>query len=191
MNFSQKLVSIAENADKKKPVDNRFEFGCAMVYFDFPEMKELQSKIKKDEIYDPAQGESYGLEHEPHVTLLFGLHDEEIEDKTVMDICGLRNYEDTTLEGISLFKNPDFEVLKFDVKGKDLHYINKILTELPHTTRYPDYHPHATIAYLKPGTGDEVVKRLKADDSYQIVPKEIVYSKTNKSKVKKAIHVRN
>ena len=184
MNFSKKLITIAEK-QKKKP-DNRFEYGCAMVYFDFPEMKALHAKIKKDEIYNP-EGGGYGLEHEPHVTLLFGLHDEEIKDKTVMDICSLRNYDDVTLDGISLFKNPEFEVLKFDVHGDDLYYINEILTELPHTSKYPDYHPHTTIAYLKPGKGDEVVKRLKTDKQYKVIPTEIVYSKTDRSTVKKPI----
>lgn len=188
MNFSQKLVNMMESEEKKKIIDNRFEFGCAMVYFDFPAMKELQSKIHKDEIYDPAEGESYGLEHEPHVTLLFGLHDEEITDKTVMDICSLRDYKETSLQGISLFKNEVFEVLKFDVVGEDLHYINKILMELPHTTRYPDYHPHATIAYLKPGTGDDVIKRMHVEKKYEIIPKEIVYSHSDKTKTKKSIY---
>lgn len=183
MNFSSKLVSIIESKEKK---DNRYEYGCAMVYFDFPEMPKLHAEIKEDEIYAPKGG-GYGLETEPHVTLLFGLHDEEIEDSSVLDACLLRKYKNMKLDNVSLFKNDEFEVLKFDVECEDLHYVNNILSKLPHTTRYPDYHPHTTIAYLKPGKGDDVIERLNIKKAYKVKPEEIVYSKSDKSKVKRKI----
>ena len=35
----------------------------------------------------------------------------------------------------------------------DLHRINALLRQLPHTNDFPTYQPHVTIAYLKPGQG--------------------------------------
>ena len=182
MNIFKQLVTIVESEKK----DNRYEYGCAMVYFDFPEMQNLHSMITQDEIYAP-EGGGYGLETEPHVTLLFGLHDEEIDDNHVMELCSQKRYENMSLQGISLFKNPEFEVLKFDVVCDDLHHVNSLLKQLPHTSRFPDYHPHATIAYLRPGTGDNIIKRIKAGKPYMITPKEIVYSKSNRDKIRKPL----
>jgi hypothetical protein len=49
------------------------------------------------------------------------------------------------------FENELYDVLKFDVKReKSLFDCNKDLMKFPHTTDYPDYHPHLTISYLKP-----------------------------------------
>ena len=187
MNFSKKIIKILENY---KPVDNRFEYGCAMIFFDFPEINDLHSKIKVSDIYNPSEG-NYGLETQPHATLLFGLHDEEIKDKEVFDICLKEKYDDITLDKISLFKNDVFEVLKFDVSSDSMHRINSELKELPHTTKYAKYHPHATIAYLNPGKGDKYVTEFNKifKDKYpiEVTPKEIVFSKTNKTKVKKPI----
>ena len=45
------------------------------------------------------------------------------------------------------------DVLKVDVEGEDLHRLNGVLAGLPHVDTQPTYRPHATIAYLKPGTG--------------------------------------
>ena len=50
----------------------------------------------------------------------------------------------------SLFENPKYDVLKFDVISPLLNKINKKLTkELPYTSDFPDYHAHCTIAYIK------------------------------------------
>jgi hypothetical protein len=54
--------------------------------------------------------------------------------------------------------------------------VNAELAKLPHTTNFPDYHPHATIGYLKPGTGKKYVELFK-DKQYEVVPEKIVYSK--------------
>jgi 2'-5' RNA ligase len=176
MSFFKKIAKIVE-----PKTDNRYEYGCAMLYFDFPEMKTLHGLIQPHELYAPETG-GYGLENEPHITLLFGLHSDEISDDAVLDACGVRPYSNITLSNVSLFKNPDFDVLKFDVDGEDLHYVNNILTKLPHTNNFPGYHPHATIGYLKPGAGDEVLKRIKMGKPYSVTPKSIVYSKPDKTK---------
>ena len=167
---------LAINEAKEKDKDKKYPYGCAMLYFDFPQMKILHEKIESDDIYD---AEGHGLETEPHVTLLYGLHDS-VEDKDVLDASKGR-IESIQLHNASLFTNDKFDVLKLDANGQFLHDMNKKLTELPHTSDYPDYHPHCTIAYLKPGKGEKYTKMFN-DRLYEVFPKKIVYSKTDGSK---------
>jgi hypothetical protein len=79
-------------------------------------------------------------------------------------------------------------VLKFDIKGDNIHETNKDLQQYPFTSNFPDYHPHMTIAYLKPGTGKRYAKMLK-EFEYDLIPQYVVYSKPNGDKDKIKIKV--
>jgi hypothetical protein len=164
-----------------------YEYGCAMVYFDFPQAPELHAMIESDDLYTETGDRTFGIEDEPHTTLLFGLHSNEIPDEEIMKICTSMPIGQLTLKNASLFKNSNkgYEVLKFDVENPVLYDINKKLAELPHTTDFPDYHPHCTIAYLKKGTGDRYVSLLQGK-TFDVTPSEIVYSKPDGSKKRKA-----
>ena len=160
---------------------NTYSYGCAMLYFDLPEMDNIHLKISKDDLY--TENDSYGLETEPHVTLLYGLHSDEINDVDVFNVCEQHNYAGITVHTVSAFKNDKFEVLKFEVEGNGLRECNRELSEtFPFTTDYPDYHPHCTIAYLKPGTADKYVDAMEGI-SYAVSPAKIVYSKPNGDKL--------
>jgi len=156
---------------------DKYEFGCSMLHFDFPQIKIIQDEISEDDLYE----EKGGLETEPHVTLLYGLHSDDIDDQEVLDISS-KGIHSMGLGNVSLFQNKDFEVLKFDVEAPFLYAINKELTKLPHTTDYPDYHPHCTIAYLKPGTGKKYTKFLKGR-VFEVFPTKVVYSKPDGTKL--------
>jgi 2'-5' RNA ligase len=162
-------------------------------------MEDLHSKIEEADIYRGKDGDdrSYGLEDESHVTLLYGLHDDEVDPEDVMKICTSEKYPDCKLHNVSLFENNDYDVLKFDVdcdlneegRGRSqmiLHKINKQLTKLPHSTKFPDYHPHATIAYLKPGTGKKYVK-LFNEAEFTAPADKIVYSRPDGEKIEKKV----
>lgn len=156
--------------------------GCAMVYFDFPDMKEIHKMIEKDDIYKPKD---YGLEKEPHCTLLYGF-DTNVKAEAVLDTINQFKIPKLILTKASLFEN-DYDVLKFDVKdvNKSLHNINKKLSKsFPYSSDYPNYHPHCTIAYLKKGTGKKYVDLLKGKD-YKVTPKHIVYSVDGKKDKRK------
>jgi 2'-5' RNA ligase len=128
---------------------------------------------------------SYGLEDEPHATLLYGLHSDEIDDDDVLSASIKSGIPDElNLHNASCFNNDKYDVLKFDVDDDHLHKINAELTKLPHTTDYPDYHPHSTIAYLKKGKGEKYTQKLK-DALYTVNPSKIVYSKPNGDKIEK------
>jgi hypothetical protein len=109
------------------------------------------SSIPDEDVYKPettGKPGGWGRETEPHVTALFGL--ETTDPKDVEPI--VRGVKDVvvTLGKTSLFENDDYHVLKFDVESPDMVELNKRLTKLPYKTEFPEYHPHLTIAYLKP-----------------------------------------
>lgn len=176
--FKQFISSLLEKKGETH------SYGCAMVYFDFPQMQELHSLIDPEDVYTEEGDRSYGLEDEPHTTLLYGLHSKEIPDETVMEICMSEPISDIVLSNPSLFENPNYDVLKFDAVCPALNSINSKLVKLPHTTSFPDYHPHATIGYLKPGTGKKYVSKL-AGQEYTVQPKKIVYSKPDGDRIEK------
>ena len=62
---------------------------------------------------------------------------------------------DITVNGIDCFFNKDYDVLKMDVRSNKLNELNELCKTLPHTSTYPDYKPHITIAYLLKGNGSK------------------------------------
>lgn len=176
--FKQFIFSLSKVSEKK---DESYEHGCAMVYFDFPQAAKIRDMIDPADVYYEEGDRSYGLEDEPHTTLLYGLH-ADVPDEIVMQKCTKGPIGPIRLHNASLFRNPKYDVLKFDAENPVLFDINQDLSELPHTTSFPDYKPHATIGYLKSGTGDKYVDLLK-DVEYTVSPSEIVYSKPDGSRL--------
>ena len=173
--MGMKLLNILKEA-----VGQKFEFGCAMLYFDFPEINKIHSMIDPEDIYYEKGDRSFGLEEEPHTTLLFGLHND-VSTEDVENVIDNFEYGDVLVGNVSFFENPNYDVLKFDVKGKNLHDTNEKLREFPHTTNFPSYHPHLTIGYLKPGTAKKYVNKFKGL-SFRLKPEYAVYSKPDGSR---------
>lgn len=95
-----------------------------------------------------------GVEDEPHVTCLYGLHDDAPEGVRAV----LADYAPVAvrLGRTSLFPaspGREYDVLKVDVESPGLHRLHAALAALPHTDTHADYHPHVTIGYLRPGVG--------------------------------------
>lgn len=180
-----KYVKLFENWLKEDK--GTHDFGCAMLYLSFPELKDIQSKIEEDDIFNGEEDDdrSYGLEDKPHVTLLYGLHDDEIDSKEVMKICKSVEYPDLRLHDISLFEKEKYDVIKFEVDCENdaLTETNRALSKLPNSNEYPKYAPHVTVAYVKAGKGEKYVKMFK-DTEYTAKPISIVYSPPEGDKVK-------
>ena len=165
----------------------KYDYGCSMIYFDFPKMDEIHSKIDENHLYTEEGDVTYGLETEPHTTLLYGLHSDEIDDNHVMDASTKHPIPKTLrLHNPSLFQNEKYDVLKFDVDSDHLHKINSELKKFPFTSDYPDYHPHTTVAYLKKGMGEKYAKDLSGK-FFDVNPSKIVYSKPSGEKIVKHI----
>jgi 2'-5' RNA ligase len=171
-----------KNLDEKKK--DSYEFGCSMVYFDAPVIKEIQKGIDPEDLYEEEGDRTFGLEDEHHTTLLYGIHDD-VDDNEVMKIS-TQEIPPLLLHNVSAFENEKYDVLKLDVECDKLHDINKELCKLPHTNGFPDYHPHATIGYLKPGTAKKYIEKYK-DTKETVTPKEIVYSKPSGEKIRKSL----
>lgn len=173
-------MNLRESINKLLQEDKKHDFGCAMLFFDFPEIENLHNQIDKEDIYVDPEDPSFGLEDEPHCTLLFGLHPE-VTTEDVISIINNNNIpNDFVIENASLFEN-QYDVLKFDVRCKRkgnpiLQKLNGQLSKFPHTNKFPDYHPHLTIAYLKKGTGQKYVDKFK-DIQFDLNPSYAVYSK--------------
>jgi hypothetical protein len=167
--------------------DHKHDFGCVMLNFNFPEINKIHDMIDPNDIYEDPSDSSFGLETEPHVTILYGLHDK-VSDNDVKFTLKKFQFGPCRLDNPSIFKNPDYDVLKYNVTyatrgGAFLHKANKALKEFPHTSNFPDYHPHMTIAYLKKGTGKKYADNLK-NNNFTLTPKYAKYSKPNGSETK-------
>lgn len=136
-------------------------YACLMLdCSDFkPELQKIQSQIRPEDIYTKEEG--HGLETDPHITVLYGIHDQDVN--SVKDQLGDLSPCDYQLSGLSLFENTKFDVLKCSVKSVDLRAMNKRCTDnLEYTNDYPSYVPHLTVAYLLPGTGKKYTS-IKSD----------------------------
>ena len=92
-----------------------YNFGCVMLYFEFPEITFLHKMIDEKDIYTEEGDNSFGLEDEPHTTLLNGLHDE-VTLKDVKNVMGEFKFGDLKAHNPSLFQNEKYDVLKFDME---------------------------------------------------------------------------
>jgi len=170
-----------------------YDYGCVMLYFNIKksDWDRIQSLIADEDLYEEEGDQTYGRENDPHVTVLYGLHADVPDSKIEELVDGLKPTE-LILKKISIFENNDkYDVVKFDItgvsKGK-LSDMNTKFVKLPHTSDYPDYYPHATIAYVKAGTGKKYVQTLSTKDAITVEATEIRYSKAdgteNKYKLK-------
>lgn len=174
--------------DLIKEEKEKFDYGCVMLYFDFPMINKIHDAINPNDVYTQEGDRSFGLEDEPHCTLLYGLHDG-VTTEDIKKVLDKYTYTVLKAHKASLFKNPEYDVLKFDIEGENLHETNSDLQQYPFTSNFPDYHPHMTIGYLNSGSGDRYVKMLK-EYEYELVPNYAVYSKPNGDKIKIKIKVK-
>jgi 2'-5' RNA ligase len=138
-------------------------------------------KIPDSEIYVEDDG-GCGREDEIHVTLLYGLKEDDPEKVKNM-LSGVKPF-DLILGTITGFLDNDkFDVLKIDVDSPEMQKIHYMLEDsLPNENSYPTYHPHITIAYLKKG---EAEKYIGGDDfrGKKFKANTIMFSSRDGSKV--------
>jgi hypothetical protein len=174
MTFNNLYSLIVENSASRS-------YSCLMLDLSFlqQEFLDIQDEICPCEVYESEQG--MGLEKEPHITVLYGLHTKKFSDVTdVVDLtpCSFK------FKDISLFKNDKYDVLKLDIQSEDLHDLNKEITsKLPFTTNFPKYHPHSTIAYMQPGYGKFYTKVKNKLVGRRFVSNKFIFSDPDGHKI--------
>lgn len=114
------------------------------------------------------------IEDEFHITSLYGLHTNDFREIENL----VRGFGEITVKfgKPSLFRNEESDVLMIEVESSQLHWLNHLLRLLPHTSTFNDYKPHATVAYLKPGTGDVYLDELTGLEGMRVTFEELVFS---------------
>lgn len=98
----------------------------------------------------------YGRAHNAHITVKYGIEDDDPRDL----VKALRAFGPVkaALGKISLFEQKDHDVVKAEVSSEDLHRLNALVREKTNNKDFhPEYIPHATIAYVKKGKGEDLV----------------------------------
>lgn len=167
---------------------DKYDYGCVMLEVGLANNKwdSIQSLIKEEDVYKEEGDQTYGRENAPHITMLYGLHDD-VKPKSVEEIIKNTNKIDVELKKITIFEQDKYDVVKFDIIGdskKELSNVNKELKKLPHTSAFPDYHPHCTIAYVKKGKGKDYIQTLSKDESIVINCDTVLYSDADNKEVK-------
>lgn len=119
-------------------------------------IKELAAKIPDADLA------ADGREDSPHITVKFGLHTENVED--VRKVLADQGPITVTLGKTSTFEGVEggtADAVKVDIDSPELHELNKKVGALPNGDEHPEYIPHATVAYVKPGLG----KKYAGDES--------------------------
>jgi len=138
-------------------------------------------KIPEEELYVEDDG-GCGRENEIHVTLLYGLTEDNPEKVEKM-LHGIKPFEISLGTITAFLDNDKHDVLKIDVDSPVLQRLHYILEDnLPNENSYPTYHPHVTIAYLKKG---EAEKYIGKDDfrGKKFITNEIVFSSKSGDKI--------
>ena len=105
---------------------------------------------------DLVWGDGNGVELDPHVTVLYGIH--ERSAKPFVSMCSEIEPFHIAATRLSIFEGGEYDVLKLDSESPTLVEMNEIIrTKFEHTSSFPDYHPHLTIGYLKKGAASKYV----------------------------------
>jgi len=153
-------------------------YGCVMLHTNMRNWKEIHTGgIDPDDVYIKPHDKSYGLEEEPHMTVIYGLHEDEVDPEVIMSVIK-ENMEDVTvtISKISMFENDEYDVVKYDipVTKQILKYRKMFEDNFDNTQTFSEYHPHMTIAYVKPGEGKKYISDL--DEPFEVTFTKAVYS---------------
>lgn len=170
----------------KESGDIEYSYGIAMATFNFKNWKEVLDEIDEDDL---ANGDDQkGLEEDPHVTILYGLHDD-VDMKEVKKVFEKIKTINAKVVDVSLFENEKFDVVKFGVESNELIILHEwIKYSFDYTSDFPDYHAHATIAYVKSGKGkkyvDRLTKKYLKDGEMDVKLNEVILSDSDNKETK-------
>lgn len=120
----------------------------------------LAAKIKTVQgTMDPNDLDVKGLEDDLHVTLRYG-----VEDNADSAVAALSTTPKARarVKGVTVFPTEDGDAVVLELDSKDLQANRHIADTIPGKANdYPDYRPHITVAYVKPGLGEKYRQALE------------------------------
>lgn len=138
---------MLEEAIQEEPVH---KYGCVLL----PLPDELSALMVQDAQMLPGDRiAAGGIETEPHITALYGLVGCDLED--VVRVVSKMSSPLVKFGTVDAFAaGDDGTPLFVAIDSPDMHRVNKTLrSALPHVSKYPEYIPHATLAYVTDAEG--------------------------------------
>lgn len=158
------LLSEGVLSEKKGVV---YKYSCVM--FEIPDptagviLNWGKRNIKEEWVYYDPEDPSLGREDHIHITVKYGLHDP--YPSCISELVKDFGEFSIGFGEVSKFESENYDVIKLAISGDRLHELNKLIADnVEYTDKYPEYNPHATIAYVKPGTCDHLLGRRDFDD---------------------------
>jgi DNA topoisomerase IB/2'-5' RNA ligase len=122
--------------------------------FNLPHVIALKVMGEADRIKDEDLAEK-GREDDPHITVLYGIHDDSCREKLGEMLKSIRPI-DAKIKHTDVFEKDDCDVVVALVYSPDLHLLRqKVEAICENTQTYPDYVPHITLAYVQKGMGQK------------------------------------
>jgi len=139
------------------------KYGWLEVNYDIPNWPNLvEGMVLKEDVYEN------GMEMNPHTTILYGFH-ENILSEHLIPYLMPSHYIKVEFKNINIFEGKEYDVLKFECDSEALRSLHKTVKYyFDNSWQWPDYNPHATISYMKSGTGKKYVNELETP--FTLVP---------------------
>jgi 2'-5' RNA ligase len=182
---TQEMASAESQTTEKSPLrvpegvdepqqETKYKFSSTQVNLPkdiADEVRQISSRIPDAHLSED------GREENPHTTVKFGLHTDDVAD--VRPIIENEAPIKVKIGKVSTFPPSESsngaEVLKLDVDSPDLHRLNKKLSTLPHTDTF-EYKPHITLAYVKEGLAKKYVGKKHALEGREVTVSSIAFS---------------
>jgi len=179
------FVSISSWINEQEKEDPTF--GCIMM--EPKEIKDWEENhlagIEEKDVYIKSNEDSYGKEYQPHITILYGIHEDEIDPSVVIDMIEQKMKPITAeISEIDVFENDEYDVVKYNVTVTNelLKYREMFMNSFENTQTFSGYKPHITIAYVKPGLGKKYKRKLNKSFKVEFIKGIYSYHKKEKGK---------
>jgi 2'-5' RNA ligase len=175
MKFQSFIQWLSESESSKKSTDEKF--GCVMMDADIKNWVDFHlAGIEEDDVYLKPYDDSYGLEENPHVTIVYGIHEEEVDPQRMADLIEFHMKPlILDVDEIGVFEGKEYDVVKYNlpITGQ-LQKYRDLFLQIPNTQTFPEFQPHMTIAYVLPSKGKKYVSKLR--EPFQVNFTKGVYS---------------
>lgn len=173
------LGSELKSIDNQEEIQNK---GCLILTIENENWLKMITELIPANVLDKSEG----YEFDTHITILYGLNDDNLDIQFLKELIEYFCQKDGTLSEylfsakIGYFETHNNDVVKFEFSDSFLYRINFLIRSLFSYKNDFEYEPHATIAYVKKGLGQNFETLLNEPIAFKI--KNIIYSSHLKEK---------